>query len=102
MEGVDALAAALALWRRGLSVIPVPAPGPSLQPGRPGDGKVPAIAWRDYQQRRPTEGEICAWFATEQNLAVICGAISGVVAIDLDSTEALRWGTRNMPYSPWQ
>jgi hypothetical protein len=85
------------LWARGLSVVPVPAPGPQ------GDGKVPAIAWKAYQQRRATEAELSAWFAAgDQNLGVVTGAVSGVVVLDADSPEALAWLTRHVPYTPWQ
>ncbi len=97
-----ALDYALELWRRGLAVIPVPRPRAGVQPGQPGDGKVPAIAWRAYQQRRPTEAELRAWFATEQNIAVITGAVPGVVVIDADSPDSLRWCVRHLPYTPWQ
>ena len=67
---------ALSLWRRGLSVIPVPRADGRF------DGKVPAIAWRDYQSRLPTEDEIRNWFATDQNIAVITGAVSDIVVVD--------------------
>ncbi len=97
-----ALDHALALWRRGLSVIPVPLPRPGVPPGAPGDGKVPTIAWRQYQARLPTEDEIRAWFTTAQNLAVVTGTISGVVVVDADGPEALRWCTKRLRYTPWQ
>jgi hypothetical protein len=94
---------ALALWRRGLSVIPVPRPRPGVPAGEPGDGKVPAIAWRAYQTRRATEDEIRQWFGRDnQNIAIICGAVSGVVVVDADSPASLRWATAHLPYTPWQ
>ena len=94
---------ALSLRSRDLSVIPVPLPRPGVPAGTPGDGKVPAIAWRPYQTRRPTEAEILDWFGAQRsNIAVITGAISGVVVIDADSPEALRWCVRRLPYTPWQ
>lgn len=87
----------------GLSVIPVPRPRPGVPQGQPGDGKVPAIAWRPYQTRLPTPREIDAWFgAAAMNLAVITGATSGVVVIDADEPEALRWLVRRLTYTPWQ
>jgi hypothetical protein len=68
-----------------------------------GDGKVPAIAWREYQTRHPTEHEIREWFGVAaMNIAVITGAISGVVVVDADEREALRWVVRRLPYTPWQ
>jgi len=93
---------ALALSRRGLSVIPVPRPRPGAPAGSPGDGKVPAIAWREYQTRLPTEAEIRAWFAEPVNIAVVTGVVSDVVVIDADAPDSVRWAVRNLPYTPWQ
>jgi Bifunctional DNA primase/polymerase, N-terminal len=93
---MTALDQALALWRRGLSVMPVPRPD-----GRH-DGKKPVMAWRDLQTARATEDTIRSWFVIEQNIAIITGTVSGIVVIDADSPEALRWCTKNLPYTPWQ
>ena len=93
---------ALGLWRRGLSVSPVPRPRPGVPPNTPGDGKTPEIKWDTYQKRRPTECELRAWFRTPQNIAIVTGQVSGVVAIDVDSPEATTWATRRLPYTPWQ
>ncbi|MCC7179037.1 MAG: bifunctional DNA primase/polymerase [Acidobacteria bacterium] len=88
---------ALDMWRREISVIPVPRPD-----GRH-DGKVPAIAWKEYQTRRPTEDELRAWFrGAPMNLAIVTGAISNLVVVDPDSREGLRWCVRHLPYTPWQ
>ncbi|MCC7045029.1 MAG: bifunctional DNA primase/polymerase [Acidobacteria bacterium] len=95
-ESIPILDQALALWRRGLSVIPVPRPD-----GRH-DGKVPTIRWAEYQTRQPTEDEIRDWFRVPQNLAIITGAISNLVVVDADSRVALRWAVRHLPYTPWQ
>ena len=93
-----------ALELRGLelSVIPVPRPVAGTPKGRAGDGKVPAIAWKEYQAHLPTEDEIRTWFATDQNLAIITGAVSGVVVVDADSPEAVAWVKRNMLRTPWR
>lgn len=92
----DLQARALALWRRGLSVIPVPLPdGTQL-------GKSPEIRWKPYQERLPSEAEILRWFQRPQNLAIVTGQVSGVVVIDCDSPQALTWVTQRLPYSPWQ
>ena len=90
------------LLAMGLSVIPVPRPRPGAVPGQPGDGKVPTLAWTAYQTRLPTTDEINQWFATPMNLAVVTGAVSGVIVIDADATEAVRWAVRRLPYTPWQ
>ena len=89
---------ALALWSRGLSIIPVPRPD-----GHGHNGKVPVIAWRQYQARRPTEREIHAWFGEcASNIAIITGEVSGVVVIDVDSRPAMEWAAIRLPYTPWQ
>jgi len=90
------------LLARGLSVIPVPRPRPGAARDCPGDGKVPALAWRTYQERLPTDAELVAWFAEPMNVAVVTGAISGVIVIDADSRDALRWCTSHLIYTPWQ
>lgn len=86
----------------GLSVIPVPRPRPGVSSGSPGDGKVPALAWTEYQRRLATVDEIDRWFATPMNLAIVTGAISGVVVVDADAREAVQWAVRRLPYTPWQ
>ncbi len=99
----DPLTIARALDARELCVIPVPRPRPGAAPNTPGDGKVPALAWREYQSRRPTERELVEWFGGEpMNLAIVTGAVSQIVCIDADSPEALRWCTRTLPYTSWQ
>src|SRR5262245_63016779 len=97
------LLAARRLAALGFSVIPVPTPRPGARPNTPGDGKTPAIKWKIYQTRVPTPEEIDIWFGGEpMNLAVITGALSGVVVIDADDRAALRWAVRCLPYTPWQ
>lgn len=87
----------------GLSVIWVPRPRAGVPIGQPGDGKVPAISWKIYQDRVPTDDELVTWFSGEpMNLAIITGAVSGVVVVDADSPDALRWCTAHLPYTPWQ
>ncbi len=44
---------------------------------------------RQYQKRRPTEGEVRDWFAIARNIAVLCGEISGGLLVqDFDSKNA--------------
>jgi len=53
-------------------------------------GKKPAMDWRTYQSRRPTESEIVRWFyRSDRNVGIVCGRISGGLAvIDFDSEPA--------------
>ena len=83
----------------GLAVIPVP-----RADGRTFDGKVPAVAWREYQQRLPTDQELVTWFADNRatNYAIVTGAVSDLVVVDCDSPEARRSCVRRLPYTPWQ
>ena len=81
----------------------MPRPRSGVPVGKPGDGKVPAIPWREFQDRLPTEQELHAWFSAEpMNLAIVTGTISNVIVLDADSVEALRWATKHLPYTPWQ
>jgi hypothetical protein len=103
--GATSLEIARRLSGLALSVIPVPRPRGAATPGQPGDGKVPAIAWREYQTRLPTDDELVAWFSGEpMNLAIVTGGISGVVVVDADDPAALHWCVHyhRLPYTPWQ
>jgi len=62
---------------QGFSVIPVS-----------GDSKVAAVKWETYQERRPTADELKSWFSNgHHNLAIVCGAVSGGLAVlDIDDT----------------
>jgi hypothetical protein len=77
MNGV--LESAISYRRRGFSVIPI----------KPKDKK-PLVAWEPYQKERASEETIKHWFTNwpTANLALVTGAVSGVVVIDLDSAEA--------------
>jgi hypothetical protein len=69
------LEAARAYAGRGWSVVPV-APR----------GKRPLVAWREFQTRRAGPDEIAEWFARwpDANIAIVTGAISGIVVLDID------------------
>lgn len=64
--------------------------------------KTPLIKWRDYQNRRPDEAEVDSWFRSwaDFNLAVVTGAISGIVILDADTPEAVEWCKANHMTSP--
>ncbi|OEU68665.1 MAG: hypothetical protein BA863_16490, partial [Desulfovibrio sp. S3730MH75] len=54
--------------------------------------KKPLIRWKKYQTELPSEKDLRYWFGEkwlDANIALICGRVSGVFAIDFDSEEAL-------------
>ncbi|MEJ2141208.1 MAG: bifunctional DNA primase/polymerase [Gammaproteobacteria bacterium] len=57
----------------------------SVIPIRPRD-KRPMIKWQEYQQRLATTDEIKHWYHRwpDANVAVVTGAISGLVVVDID------------------
>ena len=73
------LDAALEYLERGWSVIPI----------KP-EGKRPAIKWREYQERQPTEEEVEQWWTQwpDYDIAIITGEIAGVVVVDCDNEDA--------------
>lgn len=76
---------------RGFSVIPLLA-----------KDKKPAISWAEYQKRRPTRDELRTWFSEgDYNIGIVTGKISGIVVVDLDSEEALKYvEDHNFPPAP--
>lgn len=48
-----------------------------------------AVEWKAFQSRRPTARELRTWFTVgDQNLAIVCGAVSGGLAVlDIDDPE---------------
>ncbi len=49
-------------------------------------GKRPLVRWEEFQRRRPGEGELRSWLDRhpDANLAVVAGAVSGLVVLDVD------------------
>ncbi|MBF0594599.1 MAG: bifunctional DNA primase/polymerase [Candidatus Omnitrophica bacterium] len=66
--------AALDYIGRGWSIVPV------------GRNKIPFVPWKEYQQRLPSVQEIDEWLEKwpTLNWAVVTGAFSGVVVLDID------------------
>jgi hypothetical protein len=56
-------------------------------PLKPNDKK-PVGAWKEFQDRAPTDDELALWDASNFNVGIICGAPSGIVVLDVDSPEA--------------
>lgn len=65
----EILTTALRFASNGIATVPVAADG----------SKRPAIAWKEYQERKPTTEEILGWFHNDQvqGLGVITGKVSG-------------------------
>jgi hypothetical protein len=82
----------------GLSVIPIPRPGGMYDGKKPTQGS----SWMEFQQRHATEAELAEWFSGEMNIAIVTGAISGIVAVDLDDDPARDWWVRRRPCTDWQ
>ncbi len=75
VKTAETLHAALAYAKAGWSVVPmVP------------KGKQPLLPWLEFQERRAAAAEIRDWFRRwpEANIAVVTGAISGIVVLDID------------------
>ena len=71
------LAAARRYVAAGLSVIPIKTDG----------SKAPAVSWKPYQKRLPTDQELQQWFGADQpvGMAVVCGGVSGnLEVLDFD------------------
>ena len=70
------LDSALAYLARGWSVIP-------LTP----DSKKPAIDWKEFIDRKPTEEEVRRWWSDKPNcnIGVVTGPVSGICVVDVDS-----------------
>ena len=64
--------------------------GYSILPVLPGD-KRPAVEWKQYQERLPTDAEIVEWWTKwpTANIGIITGRISGITVVDVDGAIGL-------------
>lgn len=55
----------------------------------PARGKIPAVKWQGYQIKRPTREQAAKWWDENPNynIALVTGAVSGVVVVDIDGVE---------------
>jgi putative DNA primase/helicase len=96
----------IARWlvhERGFSVIPLDHPAETTQTDPKRIGKVPVLpSWKAFQTARPTDDNLQAWFGNgrRRNIAIVTGAVSGLVVVDCDSPEAIAWADRNLPPTP--
>ena len=49
--------------------------------------KKPLVKWREYQRRQPTQDELAGWALQfpDMQLAIVTGAISGLVVVDVEA-----------------
>lgn len=63
--------------------------------------KKPALPWKQFQDRAPTDEELALWDSSNLNGAIVTGAPSGIVVLDVDSCEAQELvDTLNLPPTP--
>lgn len=75
---------------RGLSIIPL----------KPRDKRPLLASWAEYQKRPPTKSEADIWWTKNPtaNIAIVTGAVSGVIALDIDGPEGrANLGGRHLP-----
>lgn len=67
---------ALKYLAQGWSVIPI----------KPSSKLPSIISWKEYQERLPTPQEVTSWWKARphDNIALVCGKISGVIVVDID------------------
>jgi hypothetical protein len=94
-DGAACFAAALHYLRRGWSVLALCPPdhagvGKAHGKNCKSPGKAPWGPWKDYQARLPTEDDLRRkWHVNPTlNVGMALGPVSGLVRVDLDSTEA--------------
>ena len=66
-------------------------------------GKKPAIPWKEYQQRPPTDEELVQWFGNgaKNNTGIVTGPVSGLAVVDLDSDRAFAFAKeKNLSPTP--
>lgn len=97
--GYEALQAAVDYRRRfGWSMIPVRPP----VVGDRTSGKKPLRNWKQYTVAAMSEMEMRSAFGEDRdaNLALVCGRVSRIVAVDADSQQAVDWVRRQLPATP--
>jgi putative DNA primase/helicase len=95
----------IARWlvhERRVSVIPLDHPAATTQTDPSRVGKVPLGKWAAFQRTPPSDENLQAWFGngTPRNLGIVTGTVSRLVAIDLDSPEAIAWADAHLPPTP--
>jgi hypothetical protein len=95
LHDLDVVARSRRLCDQGLSLLP-------LEPA----SKEPALAtWRELQTSLLTTKRLeehLGKLGADAGLGIICGPVSGVVAVDLDDAVAVEWANKHLPPTPWR
>lgn len=88
--------------KRGFSVIALDHPKAPNGTDPSQAGKLPIASWKIFQIAKATDDNLFAWFGngTPRNLAIVTGAISGIVVIDCDTPAAEVWADAHLPPTP--
>ena len=76
------------------------------------EGKKPLIRWKEFQTNPTTQEQLDDWFdngvATESgnrinifNMALVTGAVSGIIVLDCDNEKAVQFALKNEMVSPF-
>lgn len=65
-------------------------------------GKMPAVAWRRFQEERPSQLDHSLWFHNQNyNLGIVTGEVSGITVLDIDSKEGYELALqKGLPETP--
>lgn len=65
-------------------------------------GKHPRVKWKPYQDRLPAESDVRTWWRRwpEANVAILTGAVSGIVVVDIDPRHGGDDSIRDIPNLP--
>jgi len=71
----------------------------SRKVGEDGNPYAVRLRWKDFQQNRVTKAQVTKWYQTypDCNWAVVCGAISNLVVLDVDGDEGIASLAKNHP-----
>ena len=112
LEGQSRLDIALRLAELGLSVIPLYPYRKGVPKALPDGSENPAYkmpkrccipkaegGWKPYQEEKATPEEIRGWWEKYPgcNFAIVCGVVSGTVAVDCDDMEAVQFALKHFP-----
>lgn len=78
--------------------------GLSLIPLKP-RSKQPAITWTEWQSAQTPLSLLrrkAKDLGDDAGLAIICGRVSGIVAVDLDDQSAVDWAKTHLPLTSWR